>query len=76
MTVLQKNENKFLWMTKCEEIFQKLKQHLTIASILRIADPNGDFIVCTDARKEGLEEVLFQNDYVIFSELWKLKEHE
>ena len=25
MTSLQKKENKFLWMTKCEESFQNLK---------------------------------------------------
>ena len=39
MTTLQKNENKFLWTTKCEEIFQKLKQLLMNAQVLRIADP-------------------------------------
>ena len=34
MTTLQNKENKLLWMTKCEEIFQKLKQLLTTAPIL------------------------------------------
>ena len=59
MTALQKKENKFLWMTKCEESFQNIKHILMTAPILRCVDPNGDFIVCTDARKEGLEPVLF-----------------
>ena len=54
MTALQKKANKFLWMTKCEENFQKLKQILTTAPILRIADPDGDFVVCMDASKEWL----------------------
>ena len=51
MTSFQKKANKFLWMTKCKESFQKLKHILMTASILRIVDPDGDFIVCTDASK-------------------------
>ena len=76
MTALQKKENKFLCMTKCKEIFQKLKQLLMTASILQIVDPIGDFIVCTDARKEGLGGVLLQNDHTIFYESRNLKENE
>ena len=48
---------------------------LTRTSILRIADPNEDFIVCTDACK-GLGGVLSQNGFVICYESRKLKEHE
>ena len=58
MITLQKKENNFLWMTKCEESFQKLKQVLTTSSILQIVDPNGDFIVCMDASKEGMGRVI------------------
>ena len=58
MTTLENKANKFLWMTKCEESFQKLKHLLTISPILRITDPNGDFVVCIDASKEGLGGVL------------------
>ena len=58
MTTLQKKENNFLWMTKCDEIFQKLKQLLTTALILWIAEPNGDFVVCMDSRKEGFRGLL------------------
>ena len=53
-----------------------MKQRLTNAPILRIADPNADFIVCTDACKEGLGGVLSQNKFVICYESRKLKEHE
>ena len=53
-----------------------MKQLLTISSILRIADPNEDFIVCIDACKDGLGGVLNQNGFVIFYESRKLKEHE
>ena len=76
MTTLQKKANKFLWTTKCEESFPKLKYLLMTAPILRITDPDGDFIVCTDASKEGLGGVLLQNDHTVCYELRKLKEHE
>jgi hypothetical protein len=60
----------------CENSFQHLKQLLTSAPILKIADPNEDFTICTDACKEGLGGVLTQNGFVICYESRKLKEHE
>jgi hypothetical protein len=56
--------------------FQQLKQLLTSAPILRIADSNEDFIVCTDSCKEGLGGVLNQNGFVVCYESMKLKDHE
>jgi hypothetical protein len=53
-----------------------LKSLLTSDPILRIYCPNEDFIVCTDACKEGLGGLLSQNGYVVFYESRKLKEHE
>ena len=53
-----------------------MKQLLTSAPILRIADPEEDFIVCTDACNEGLGGVLSQNGFVICYESRKLKDHE
>jgi hypothetical protein len=53
-----------------------LKQLLTSAPILKIANPNKDYIVCTDACKEGLGGVLSQQGFVICYESRKLKEHE
>jgi hypothetical protein len=53
-----------------------LKELLTSAPILKIVDPNEDFVVCTDACKEGLGGVLTQNGHVICYESRKLKEHE
>jgi hypothetical protein len=44
--------------------------------VLKIANPNKDFIVCIDAYKEGLEGVLMQEGHVIFYESIKLNEHE
>jgi hypothetical protein len=67
---------KFQWTLDCEKSFQHLKQLLTSAPILRIADPNENFIVCIYACKEGLGGVLSQNGFVICYESRKLKEHE
>jgi hypothetical protein len=62
--------------TKYAGKFQQLKDILTSASILKIADPDEDFFVCIDACKEGLGGVLSQNDHVVCYESRKLKEHE
>jgi hypothetical protein len=73
---LQKKGIKFEWTTECEENFNLLKELLTSAPILNIVDPNENFVVCTDACKEGLGGVLTQNGHVIGYESIKLKEHE
>jgi hypothetical protein len=67
---------KFTWTSECEEIFQTLKYLLTHAPMLKIADPDNDFLVCTDVYKEGLGGVLMQEGHVIFYESRKLNEHE
>jgi hypothetical protein len=53
-----------------------LKGILTSAPILKIADPNEDFFVCTNAFKEWLGGVLCQMDHAVCYESIKLKEHE
>ena len=58
ITSLQKKRKKFDWNQKCEDSFKKLKTLLTSAPILRIADPNKDFIVCTDTCNDDLGGVL------------------
>jgi hypothetical protein len=75
ITSLQKKGVKFIWRSKREEIFQELKYLLTNASVLKIADPNKEFIVCTHAYKEGFRGFLMQG-HVIFYESRKLNEHE
>ena len=76
ITSLQKKGKKFDWNLKCEESFKKLKTLLTTAPVLRIADPNKDFVVCTDACNDGLGGVLTQDGHVIAYESRKLKIHE
>jgi hypothetical protein len=76
ITSLQKKGVKFIWTPECEGRFQQLKYLLTNAHVLNIADPNKDFLVCTDACKEGLKGVLMKEGYVICYESRKLNEHE
>jgi hypothetical protein len=54
ITALQKKGAKFTWTKKCEEIFQTLKHLLTHAPVLKITDSEADFLMCTDAWKEGI----------------------
>ena len=58
ITSLQRKGVKFEWNPRCEESFQRLKQLLMSAPILKIADPTEDFVVCTDAYKEGVGGIL------------------
>jgi hypothetical protein len=58
ITSLQKKRIKFEWDTKCEESFHHLKELLTDAPILKVADMDEDFVVCMDACKEGFVESL------------------
>jgi hypothetical protein len=76
ITSLQKKGVMFEWSVKCEENFQCLKDFLTSVPILKVADPNEDFVVYTDTCKEGLNGVLTQNGHIICYESIKLKDHE
>eukprot|EP00253_Pinus_taeda_P012189 PITA_12189 len=76
ITSLHKKGKLFHWTPNCQKIFEQLKHLLTAAPILSIADPSKDYVVCTDASKEGLGGVLMQEGRVIAYESQKLKEHE
>jgi hypothetical protein len=76
ITSLQRKGKKFQWKEECEMSFQQLKQFLTSAPIQKIADLNEDFLVYTNACKEGLGGVLNHNGFVIGFESRKLKENE
>ena len=67
---------KFEWTPKCEENFQRLKELLTKAPILKIADPEKHCVIWIDACKEGLGGILTQEGRVICYQSRKLKEHE
>eukprot|EP00253_Pinus_taeda_P005576 PITA_05576 len=76
ITSLQKKGMDFKWSIECQESFDQLKHLLTTAPILSIVDPNKDYVVCTDASKEGVGGVLMQEGKVIAYESRKIKEHE
>ena len=76
ITSLQKKGVKFDLTSKCEDNFQKHKEMLTIAPMLKIVDPKGNFVVCTDACKQGIGGLLMQDGHVINHESRNLKEHE
>eukprot|EP00253_Pinus_taeda_P011976 PITA_11976 len=76
ITSLQKKGKTFHWTPNCQKSFEQLKELLTTAPILRIADPDKDYVVCTDASKEGVGGVLMQEGKVVTYESRKLKEHE
>jgi hypothetical protein len=72
---LQNKGLRFEWNLDCARSFHHLKSLLTSAPILRIVDSDEDFVVCTDACKEGIGGVLSQNGDVVCYESRKLKEH-
>jgi hypothetical protein len=76
ITTLWKKGTKFTWTQKCEERFQTLKHLLSHAPVLKIVDLEVDFLMCTDACKEGLRGVLMQGGSVVCYESRKLNEHE
>jgi hypothetical protein len=76
MTSLQKKGTRFNWSEKCQDSFNKLKELLTMAPILKVAELEKDFTICVDASKEGLGGVLTQEGHVICYDSQKLKEHE
>lgn len=76
ITEHQRKNKKFIWTEKCEEAFQRLKVLLTTAPILKVLDMEQEFLVCTDASKEGLGCVLMQEGRVIAYASRKLRTHE
>jgi hypothetical protein len=75
ITTLQSKGTKFTWTQKFEERFQTLKHLLTHAPMLKIIDPEVDFLMCTDSCKEGIGGVLMQGGSVVYYESQKLNEH-
>ena len=76
ITSLQNKGIKFDWTFKCETSFQKLKEMLTSAPVLKILNPDKNFVVFTYACQQGIGGVLNQNGQIMCYESRKLKEHE
>jgi hypothetical protein len=76
ITKLQKKNKKFVGTEKCVEEFQRLKEILTTTPILKVPNMDENFLVCTDASKEGLGKVLMQYGQVISYISKNLRRHE
>ena len=51
---------KFEWDEKCVTSFEQLKYMVTNSLVLKIVDPDKEFVVCTNDCKEGLGGVLME----------------
>ena len=76
ITTLQCKGVRYEWKEECDRAFIELKRLLTNVPIIRVLYMEKDFIVCTDASKQGLGGVLMQYGGVIAYASRKLKKHE
>lgn len=65
ITSLQRKGKKFEWTKECEVNFEELKELFMHAPVLPIADPDKEFVVCTNVFKRGLGGVLMQDKHVV-----------
>ncbi|XP_073031332.1 uncharacterized protein [Primulina eburnea] len=76
LTSLTRKAIKFEWTIECQQAFQTLKDKLTSAPILVLPCGTEDFVVYTDASKQGLGAVLMQRGKVIAYASRQLKDYE
>ena len=62
LRALLKKDARFAWTPECEESFNKLKQALITAPVLRLPDFSKPFILTTDASFDGISYILGQRD--------------
>lgn len=74
--LLRKVHKKFIWDEKCEDSFQQLKKRLTSAPVLALPEGTDDYVVYSDASKQGLGCVLMQRGKVIAYSSRHLKPYE
>ena len=65
LTRLTQRDIKFIWIEKCEEHFQMLKDVLTLTPALTLSSGDEEYIVYCDASRIALGCVLMQNRKVI-----------
>ena len=75
-TSLQRKGCIFKWTSECQASFEWLKELLTTAPVLQVADPNREFEVCADAFNEGVGAVLTQDGKIITYESRNLNDDE
>ena len=75
ITSLERKGKNFEGTEECEASFEKLKQLLTHAPVLKIADPNKDFVICINSCNRGLGGVLMKVGNVVCCESQKLNKN-
>jgi len=73
---LTRKTSKYEWIDKCKVAFQELKRRLTSAPILAVPTNDVDYVVYSDAYKNGLVSVLMQTNHVTAYASQQLKPHE
>ena len=76
LTALLKKNMPFQWNEKCQHSFERLKEALITAPILALPTESGDYVVYTDASRQGLGCVLMQTGRVIAYASRQLRPHE
>jgi hypothetical protein len=76
MTRLTRKGATFEWTTECEDSFQELKRRLTTAPVLTLPSSAEEFVIYSDASRNGLGCVLMQNGKVIAYASRQLKPYE
>jgi hypothetical protein len=76
LTKLTRKDVKFVWSDECEMSFQELKNRLMFALILTLPDDSGEYVIYSDASRQGLGCVLMQYGNVIAYASKQLKSHE
>ena len=76
LTQLTRKRVKYEWNDDCEQSFQELKSHLTMALVLALSTLGVEYVVFSDASRQGLGCVLMQDGRVITYASRQLKKHE
>ncbi|KAH9801781.1 Endonuclease [Citrus sinensis] len=76
LTQLTKKNAKFVWTPECEKSFEELKRQLITTPILVISNSYEEFVIYSNASKNGIGCVLMQNGKVIAYAFRQLKEYE
>ena len=76
LTNLLKKDHKFEWSDTCQHSFEELRQRLKTTPVLVLPSGKDDYVVYSDAFRQGLGCVLMQDGRVIAYASCQLKKHE
>jgi hypothetical protein len=75
MKLLEKNKT-FEWTKECQDSFEELRKHLTLAPVWVLPDLTKKFDIFCDASRQGLGGVLMQEGQVVCYASRQLRKHE